>query len=159
MTERIVARRDRATYDPKLTAAVNYTVASAADAPASLTYGPSFFTLAAALPGDVTLGLNRRLNNQTNTLAAASTAQGIMRNLYAIELGNEPECARPSPVSFPCLLNVRVRSLLQRLAHRALVRMEPYCRRREPKGVGNGSSTFRERACRSSSPLPLTKKT
>ena len=38
------------------------------------------------------LGLNRRLNNQTNTIAAAKLAKSEMANLNAIELGNEPNC-------------------------------------------------------------------
>lgn len=38
------------------------------------------------------LGLNRRLNNQTNTIAAAKLAKSEMTNLNAIELGNEPNC-------------------------------------------------------------------
>ncbi|KAI0310273.1 hypothetical protein OF83DRAFT_1178736 [Amylostereum chailletii] len=91
--------QDRATYDPTLSTAVNYTVAAAGDAPASLTYGPSFFTLAAGLQGDVTIGLNRQLNNQTNTRAAAVQAKSVMGNLLAIELGNEPEFyASNSPI-------------------------------------------------------------
>lgn len=96
-----MARRDRATYDPALAAAVNYTVTNAADAPLTLTYGPSFFALAANLSGagNVTIGLNRRLNDRDNTLAAAREATRVMRNLYAIELGNEPEYyASDSPI-------------------------------------------------------------
>lgn len=84
--------RDRATYDPSLAAAVSYTVASAADAPTSLTYGPSFFTLASQLSGDVTIGLDRELNNITNTGLAAAKAKSTISNLLAIELGNEPDC-------------------------------------------------------------------
>lgn len=45
--------------------------------------------------GDVserTVGLNRRLNNQVNTIAAATQALSSMTNLEAIELGNEPNC-------------------------------------------------------------------
>jgi hypothetical protein len=38
------------------------------------------------------LGLNRRLNDVTNTIAAAEFALSKMSNLYAIELGNEPNC-------------------------------------------------------------------
>lgn len=38
------------------------------------------------------LGLNRRLNNQTNSIAAAKLAKSEMTNLNAIELGNEPNC-------------------------------------------------------------------
>ncbi|TCD67081.1 hypothetical protein EIP91_000594 [Steccherinum ochraceum] len=91
--------QDRATYDPTLTSAVNYTVASPADAPASLTYGPPFFTLAGQLQGDVTLGLNRQLNNQAASLAAAVQAKKSMSNLFAFELGNEPEFyASNSPI-------------------------------------------------------------
>ncbi|KAI0633644.1 hypothetical protein C8Q77DRAFT_1057947 [Trametes polyzona] len=83
--------QDRATYDANLQSPVNYTVASPADAPASLTYGPSFFSLASQLKGDVTIGLNRQLNNQANSLSAGSRAKQTMRNLLAIELGNEPD--------------------------------------------------------------------
>ncbi|KAJ8523517.1 hypothetical protein ONZ45_g96 [Pleurotus djamor] len=91
--------QDRATYNPNLQAAVNYTVANAGDAPDTLTYGPSFFTLAAQLRGDVSVGLNRRLNNQANTLSAAVRAKQTMPNLLSIELGNEPEFyASGSPI-------------------------------------------------------------
>ncbi|CRK25637.1 hypothetical protein BN1708_014263 [Verticillium longisporum] len=82
--------QDRATYDASSRAAVTYTVASAGAAPASLTYGPSFFSLAADYGGKVVIGLNRRLNDQANTIAAAKAAKAAMRNLYSIELGNEP---------------------------------------------------------------------
>ncbi|KAI0768691.1 glycoside hydrolase superfamily [Trametes elegans] len=92
--------QDRATYDPNLQSAVNYSVASPADAPASLTFGPSFFTLASQLKGDVTLGLNRQLNNQANSLAAGSRAKQGMGNLLALELGNEPDLyASSSPIA------------------------------------------------------------
>jgi hypothetical protein len=84
--------RDRATYDPTLTTAVNYTVASSTDAPSSLTYGPSFISLAANYSGEIILGLNRRLNNIANSIQAAKLAQSEASNLYAIELGNEPNC-------------------------------------------------------------------
>ena len=53
---------------------------------------PPFVALAAALPGPVTLGLNRQLDNMSASLAAAVLARERMGNLYAIELGNEPEC-------------------------------------------------------------------
>lgn len=88
----LTAIRDRATYDPSLTTAVNYTVVSSADAPTTLTYGPSFISLAASYGGEVILGLNRRLNNIANTISAAKLAQNEAANLYAIELGNEPNC-------------------------------------------------------------------
>ncbi|KAI0829864.1 hypothetical protein BC628DRAFT_1314531 [Trametes gibbosa] len=92
--------QDRATYDANLQSPVNYTVASPADAPASLTYGPSFFALAAQLNGDVTIGLNRQLNNQANSLSAGSRAKQSMGNLFAIELGNEPDLySSSSPIA------------------------------------------------------------
>ncbi|RHZ62021.1 glycosyl hydrolase family 79 C-terminal domain-containing protein [Aspergillus thermomutatus] len=82
--------QDRATYDASSTNAVTYTVASSGDAPTSLTFGPSFVSLAASYGGDVILGLNRRLDNLSNTIAAATLAKNKMNNLNAIELGNEP---------------------------------------------------------------------
>ncbi|KAK7060146.1 hypothetical protein VNI00_000910 [Paramarasmius palmivorus] len=92
--------QDRATYDASLQQAVSYTVANPADAPTSLTYGPSFFSLAANLKGEVTIGLNRQLNNQANTLAAAQRAEQLMPNLFAIELGNEPDLySASSPIA------------------------------------------------------------
>jgi hypothetical protein len=91
--------RDRATYDPLLTSDVNYTVASPADAPLSLTYGPSFFSQAGTYEGAVTIGLNRELDNIDNTIAAANVAVEKMENLEAIELGNEPNRTnKPSSV-------------------------------------------------------------
>ncbi|SMQ46611.1 unnamed protein product [Zymoseptoria tritici ST99CH_3D7] len=83
--------QDRATYDHALSADVKYAVASPKDAPASLTYGPSFFARAGTYGGRVTVGLNRELNKLNNTIAAARVAQEKMSNLEAIELGNEPE--------------------------------------------------------------------
>lgn len=101
--------RDRATYDPATSAYVVYTVAASTDAPASLTFGQSFMSLAATYAGTVVMGrqislrlwgiftddcqgLNRGHNNITNTIAAAKVAKAKMSNLRAIELGNEPEC-------------------------------------------------------------------
>ncbi|KAL2017348.1 hypothetical protein VTK56DRAFT_2271 [Thermocarpiscus australiensis] len=82
--------QDRATYDSRSSAAVTYSVSNPADAPMTLTFGPRFVDLAASYPGRVTVGLNRRLNNITNTIAAARLAYQKMQNLEAIELGNEP---------------------------------------------------------------------
>ncbi|KAI9703439.1 MAG: hypothetical protein M1820_005912 [Bogoriella megaspora] len=53
-------------------------------------FGLDFFKIAAKYEGKVVLGLNRGTNNKTNTISAAKAAKEIMRNLYAIELGNEP---------------------------------------------------------------------
>ncbi|PAV16737.1 glycoside hydrolase family 79 [Pyrrhoderma noxium] len=92
--------QDRATYDASLTTAVNYSVSSPLDAPLSLTYGPSFFTLAGELAGDVTIGLNRELNNIENTRSAAEAAVQRVKGLLAIELGNEPDLySTSSPIA------------------------------------------------------------
>ncbi|CAK3924095.1 glycoside hydrolase family 79 [Lecanosticta acicola] len=82
--------QDRATYDASSPNEVTYTVASPTDAPASLTYGPSFLTLAGTYNGSTIIGLNRQLNNLSNTIQAAEKAVAEVKNLYAIELGNEP---------------------------------------------------------------------
>jgi hypothetical protein len=62
-------------------------------------------SLAAEYGGKVTVGLNRRLNDLSNTVDAAILATKTIDNLYAIELGNEPNC-RP-----PCV-SLRIRSSL-----------------------------------------------
>ncbi len=87
--------QDRASYDVSTSAYVVYSVASAADAPKTLTFGSQFMTLAATYGGTVVLGLNRGKNNLANTIAAAKVAVSEMKNLLAIELGNEPECESP----------------------------------------------------------------
>ncbi|OCB89324.1 hypothetical protein A7U60_g3525 [Sanghuangporus baumii] len=92
--------QDRATFDANLAQPVNYTVASPADAPTTLTYGPSFFTLAGQLAGDVTIGLNRQLNNLNNTRAGAEEAVQCVTGLLALELGNEPDLySSSSPIA------------------------------------------------------------
>ncbi|KAF7877222.1 hypothetical protein EAF04_000907 [Stromatinia cepivora] len=95
--------QDRATYDSNTSAYVVYSVNSSVDAPASLTFGPNFMKLASTYPGTVVLGLNRGLNNITNTIAAAKYAKGSMENLKAMELGNEPEyyVSDGQPIAFP----------------------------------------------------------
>ncbi|KAI1076700.1 glycoside hydrolase family 79 protein [Whalleya microplaca] len=83
--------QDRAQYDSRTSAYVVYTVSSAADAPASLTFGSSFLTLAGSYGGSVVIGLNRGKNNIQNTIDAAKVVVSEVGNLLAIELGNEPE--------------------------------------------------------------------
>ncbi|KAI1822737.1 glycoside hydrolase family 79 protein [Xylaria intraflava] len=83
--------QDRALYDATTSAYVVYTVADPADAPASLTFGSSFMTLAGKYAGSVVVGLNRGKNNIQNTVDAAKVALSGVTNLLAIELGNEPE--------------------------------------------------------------------
>ncbi|KAH7210505.1 hypothetical protein BKA60DRAFT_464105 [Fusarium oxysporum] len=82
--------QDRATYDASSSQQVTYTVANAGDAPSTLTFGPSFMSLAGTYDGKVTIGFNRRLNNLANTVAAAAKAVDQIGSLHAIELGNEP---------------------------------------------------------------------
>ncbi|OJJ95998.1 hypothetical protein ASPACDRAFT_1891396 [Aspergillus aculeatus ATCC 16872] len=91
--------QDRATYNASLSSAVSYTVASPDDAPETLTFGNSFMDIAASYSGSVTIGFNRRLDNINNTIAAAKVATSTIGNLYAIELGNEPNCMSPDPVT------------------------------------------------------------
>ncbi|KAI0456696.1 hypothetical protein F5B21DRAFT_122430 [Xylaria acuta] len=83
--------QDRAQYDAKTSAYVVYSVSNPADAPASLTFGSSFMTLAGKYGGSVVVGLNRGKNNIQNTIDAAKATVSGMSNLLAIELGNEPE--------------------------------------------------------------------
>lgn len=52
----LIIGRDRATYDPSTSAYVVYSVADPTDAPASLTFGKSFMSLAATYAGNVVLG-------------------------------------------------------------------------------------------------------
>lgn len=84
--------QDRAQYDSATSAYVVYSVSNPADAPASLTFGSKFLTLAGSYAGSVVVGLNRGKNNIVNTIAAAKIAVSEVKNLLAIELGNEPEC-------------------------------------------------------------------
>ncbi|KAK4154252.1 glycoside hydrolase [Chaetomidium leptoderma] len=83
--------QDRASFDASTSAYVDYSVANPADAPMTLTFGPKFMTLAGTYPGRVVVGLNRGKNNIQNTIAAAKVAVAEVKNLLAIELGNEPE--------------------------------------------------------------------
>ncbi|XDG02669.1 hypothetical protein ABKA04_002284 [Annulohypoxylon sp. FPYF3050] len=83
--------QDRALYDSSTSAYVVYSVSSPSDAPASLTFGSSFMTLAGSYDGSVVVGLNRGKNQIQNTIDAAKVAVSEVKNLLAIELGNEPE--------------------------------------------------------------------
>ncbi|RGP75985.1 hypothetical protein FSPOR_432 [Fusarium sporotrichioides] len=84
--------QDRATYDSTFKGYVSYKVDDPLDAPMSLTYGPKFFDLIKSFGAQAILGLNRGLNNRTNTFAAALMAQAKAKdNLWALELGNEPD--------------------------------------------------------------------
>ncbi|KAI2607802.1 glycoside hydrolase family 79 protein [Hypoxylon sp. NC1633] len=83
--------QDRAQYDSQTSAYVVYSVPSPADAPATLTFGSSFLTLAGSYAGSVVVGLNRGKNQIQNTIDAARIAVSQVKNLLAIELGNEPE--------------------------------------------------------------------
>lgn len=92
--------QDRALFDPDLSAPVEYYVANYTVAPLNLTYGPSFIGLAAQWPGNMTMGLNRELANLSNTIEAANLSIQEIANLYAIELGNEPDLySSSSPIA------------------------------------------------------------
>ncbi|TEA10684.1 Beta-glucuronidase [Colletotrichum sidae] len=92
--------QDRASYDANLLSEVVYSVETPVDAPKALKFGPSFFELAAMYAGNVTLSLNRGKNDINNTIAAAKAAVQSIGNLYAIELGNEPEYwAKTQPIA------------------------------------------------------------
>ncbi|KAL7624819.1 hypothetical protein AAE478_004033 [Parahypoxylon ruwenzoriense] len=83
--------QDRAQYDSRTSAYVVYSVSNPSDAPASLIFGSSFLTLAGSYGGSVVVGLNRGKNQVQNTIDAAKIAVLEVKNLLAIELGNEPE--------------------------------------------------------------------
>ncbi|KAL2133819.1 hypothetical protein VTI74DRAFT_1625 [Chaetomium olivicolor] len=83
--------QDRAFFDALSSAYVLYSVAKPSDAPMTLTFGPRFMNLAGTYPGSVVVGLNRGKNNIENTIAAGKVAVAEVKNLLAIELGNEPE--------------------------------------------------------------------
>ncbi|KNZ59988.1 hypothetical protein VP01_1631g5 [Puccinia sorghi] len=90
--------QDRAVYDPKQTQPVSYTLPPGKQVPEKLSFGPRFIDLASQLKGPTTIGLNRRSGDQENVGLAALNAVQQMKNLYAIELGNEPEYwGRSSP--------------------------------------------------------------
>ncbi|RBR13263.1 uncharacterized protein FIESC28_08229 [Fusarium coffeatum] len=84
--------QDRATYDADFKGYVSYKVDDLLDAPMSLTYGPRFFDLIKTFGAETILGLNRGLNNRSKTFAAATMAKSkAPDNIWAIELGNEPD--------------------------------------------------------------------
>ncbi|KAK7187721.1 hypothetical protein DPSP01_004558 [Paraphaeosphaeria sporulosa] len=57
-----------------------------------LTYGPKFFDLINEFGAETILGFNRGRGNKTNTFAAILEARKrASKNIYAIELGNEPD--------------------------------------------------------------------
>ncbi|KAI9609164.1 hypothetical protein KEM48_002992 [Puccinia striiformis f. sp. tritici PST-130] len=83
--------QDRAVYDPNETLPVRFTLPPGQLVPLTLTFGPRFIELASRLKGATTIGFNRRLADVNNVGLAALAALQKMKNLYAIELGNEPE--------------------------------------------------------------------
>lgn len=83
--------QDRALYDGEQKAPSSYKLQPGVHVPKQLTFGSNFIELAASLKGPTTLGLNRESNNFTNVAEAIAQALLKMDNLYAFELGNEPE--------------------------------------------------------------------
>lgn len=80
----------------------NFSEARVAEYP-NFYYGPEYFKLTASYGSNVVLGLDRGQNNLSNTIEAARAAQQLLPNLYAFELGNEPDLF--GYLSFPMALN------------------------------------------------------
>jgi hypothetical protein len=55
--------------------------------------GPSFFDIANTMPGRVTIGVPRRLNDLAGSTAAIRSARSKIDNPLQFELGNEPDRA------------------------------------------------------------------
>jgi hypothetical protein len=55
--------------------------------------GPSFFDIANTMPGRVTIGVPRRLNDLAGSTAAIKSARSKIDNPLQFELGNEPDRA------------------------------------------------------------------
>ncbi|KAH9820532.1 family 79 glycoside hydrolase [Melampsora americana] len=93
---------DYGTYDPQLKEAIHYTLLPTdKGVPKTLTYGPEYLRLASTLSGPVTLGLNRKANNLSNSLLAAQEAVKQIKNIHALEPGNEPNCKTLSTMNQP----------------------------------------------------------
>ncbi|CAH7686947.1 family 79 glycoside hydrolase [Phakopsora pachyrhizi] len=94
------ATQDRAAYDPNLSVSIKNNLTKNSLVPNNITYGPKYFQIANQLDGPTTIGVNRRENNLNNTINAVQEALRSVKNLYAIELGNEPEFwDRRSPIT------------------------------------------------------------
>ncbi|KAL3492086.1 hypothetical protein BJX62DRAFT_236520 [Aspergillus germanicus] len=83
---------DTGLFDPDLT--VPRLVTPIQNIPDSFWYGPLFYEILAQYPGDIVFGLNRGLDNLSNAILAAEYATKMLPNLYALELGNEPDSMR-----------------------------------------------------------------
>ncbi|KNF03331.1 hypothetical protein PSTG_03599 [Puccinia striiformis f. sp. tritici PST-78] len=83
--------QDRAVYDPNETQPIRYSLPPGEQVPKTISFGPQFIELASRLKGPTTIGFSRQLGDLKNVGLAALTAVQKMNNLYAIELGNEPE--------------------------------------------------------------------
>lgn len=85
---------DKALFDPNLSTAVtpgvNFSEAGTATLP-TRSDGPQLLELVASHGGNVVFGLDRGRNNLSNSISAAIAAKAHLSNLYASELGNEPE--------------------------------------------------------------------
>ncbi|POW13013.1 hypothetical protein PSTT_04023, partial [Puccinia striiformis] len=82
--------QDRATYDPNQAQPVRYSLPPGERVAHNVTFGPGFIELASRLRGAVTFGLNRQQGDLNNAGLAASAVVKKIKNLYALELGNEP---------------------------------------------------------------------
>ncbi|KNF01200.1 hypothetical protein PSTG_05556 [Puccinia striiformis f. sp. tritici PST-78] len=82
--------QDRATYDPNQAQPIRYSLPPGEKVANNITFGPGFIELASRLRGAVTFGLNRQQGDLNNAGLAASAVVKKIKNLYALELGNEP---------------------------------------------------------------------
>ncbi|KAM6516713.1 hypothetical protein FALCPG4_014886 [Fusarium falciforme] len=80
---------DYGTFDPNLTVP-NVATGVAPTGQAITTYGPLLMRLIVEYKGTIVWGLNRGMNNISNTIEAAKAAVREIPSLYALELGNEP---------------------------------------------------------------------
>ncbi|KAI5307316.1 hypothetical protein KEM56_000023 [Ascosphaera pollenicola] len=91
--------QDSAVYNASLPSAISYRWPDSTHkgVPLDLQFGKEYIALASKYDGPVTFGLNRRMNNLSNTIEAARLARsGLSTNFHAFENGNEPNFYKDS---------------------------------------------------------------
>ncbi|KAI8444599.1 hypothetical protein BY996DRAFT_6425622 [Phakopsora pachyrhizi] len=115
--------QDRAAYAPNLSVPIKNNLTKNSLVPNNITYGPKYFQIASQLDGPTTIGVNRRENNLNNAIIAVQEALKTVKNLYAIELGNEPEFwGRRSPIAKNSTWNTKTDAKYQILWQKELLR-------------------------------------
>lgn len=86
--------RDSAVYNSSLSSPISYRWPDSTHkgVPLDLQFGKQYISLASQYDGPVVFGLNRRMDNLSNTIEAAKIAREGMPNFRAFEIGNEPNC-------------------------------------------------------------------